>query len=159
MIVDLQYAGFLNSNSLWNTDIVNIPIFKFIKETSDEQKEIVVTIPENEVFGKRMEHFFEYYINNQDKFEVLIKNLQIFNNKITIGELDFIIRDVQLNQILHIELVCKFYLYIPDANNNNEFEKWIGPNKKDSLSKKIINLQQKQLPLLYKDETISALAN
>jgi uncharacterized protein len=38
-----------------------------------------------------------------------------------------------------------------------ELERWIGPNRKDTLLRKLVKLEQKQLPLLYREETTNAL--
>ncbi len=79
-----------------------------------------------------------------------LKNRQIANKNITIGELDFIIKEHDLFK--HIELVYKFYLYRP-TQEIAQISSWIGPNNKDSLVKKLTKLKEKQLPLLYASET------
>lgn len=156
--IDHQYNGFISSKPLWNGD----SLFGLSQLLDLKNFECVVKSPtgikirDNEVLGKRIEHFFEYYINSSKDYQLLVKNLQIFNDKITIGELDFVIKDIQKKFLLHIELVYKFYLYDPQRNKN-ELERWIGPNQKDSLLEKIAKLKQKQFPLLYQPETIHTL--
>ncbi len=153
-----QYLGFLNGNSLWNSEtLFGLSRFNF-EELSKEvarPNSISITIPDNEVLGKRIEVFFEYCIETSENYEVIAKNLQVFKEKITIGELDFLIRDLQNDKVIHIELIYKFYLY--DPSMNQEFDRWIGPNRKDSLLQKIDKLKNKQLPLLFRDETTSVL--
>lgn len=106
---------------------------------------------------------FEAYVKHSKKYELLVANLQInatpFSNpkeKETLGELDYIVRNLQTNQIIHIELACKFYLYDENAGAN-EAEKWIGPNRKDTLFDKLEKVKWKQFPLLHKEETIENL--
>ncbi|MFC4025994.1 DUF1853 family protein [Zunongwangia endophytica] len=103
------------------------------------------------VLGKRVERFFEFQISNSAKFEVLLSNIQIIEDKKTLGELDFILKEKNTNQHIHVELVYKFYVY--DPSFKNELSRWIGPNRKDSLLEKIDKLKSKQLPLLYKKKT------
>lgn len=159
MLLREQYLGFLKTSSLWkDRDLFYIYQFDFRKpqETNIIPETIPVIISSNEVLGKRIEHFFEYYIDSISQYTLVLKNLQIFKNKITIGEIDFIIKDNRREKLLHIELVYKFYLYLPQSNVT-ELEKWIGPNKKDRLVDKVNKLKEKQLPLLYHPETKAVL--
>lgn len=152
-----QYNGFISSKPLWNGDslfgLAQLDLKNFERDIKDPTK---IKIRDNEVLGKRIEHFFEYYINSSKHYHLLVKNLQIFKDKITIGELDFIVEDTSKKCLLHIELVYKFYLYDPQKSKN-ELERWIGPNQKDSLLEKVAKLKHKQFPLLYQPETKHAL--
>lgn len=107
------------------------------------------------VLGKRLEKFFEFGIQHSKKLELLAANLQVSREKITLGELDFIVQEKAVNTPIHIELVYKFYLY--DPSMSKEIERWIGPNRTDSLLKKIDKLTGKQLPLLYHAQTLEYL--
>lgn len=148
-----QYLGFLNSKTLLNSGYLSLQQFSFdkISKSSNLDGLVNIKINENEVLGKRIEHFFEYAIRSSDQYQLIAKNLQIFRDKITIGELDFIIKEVHSQLLIHIELVYKFYLYNP--NGKTEIDKWIGPNKKDALPFKLKKLKEHQLPLLSKSET------
>jgi len=88
---------------------------------------------------------------------LLASNLQIQGAKETLGELDYIVRSLKTDEIIHIELACKFYLYDENAAASEE-EKWIGPNRKDSLFDKLEKVKLKQFPLLHTGETIQKLA-
>ena len=103
------------------------------------------------VLGKRVEAFFEYQIQQSEDYELKIGNLQIIQNKKTLGELDFILEEIATGQLIHIELVYKFYVY--DPNIKEELARWIGPNRKDSLLEKVEKLKSKQLPLLQNKTT------
>ncbi|MBW1295893.1 DUF1853 family protein [Aquimarina litoralis] len=157
MAIHDQYLGFLDSKLLWKNDtLFELPQFDLKKTEYNPSLPINVAIHDNEVLGKRIEYFYEYYINSCTDYSVVVKNLQIFKDKITIGELDFIVENIKQNQLLHIELIYKFYIYIP-KKGDNELERWIGPNKKDNLLEKVAKLKNKQLPLLYRPETIEKL--
>ncbi len=99
---------------------------------------------------------FEAYLRQSNNFELLAANLQIHSAKETLGELDYIVRNLKTEKIVHIELACKFYLYDENAGALKE-QKWIGPNRKDSLFDKLEKVKLKQFPLLYTAETIEKL--
>ena len=103
------------------------------------------------VLGKRAERFFEYQIWHSNKYDLRLSNLQIIQNKKTLGELDFIVEEKDTGQLIHIELVYKFYVY--DPSYKEELARWIGPNRKDSLLEKVEKLKTRQLPLLHKNVT------
>ncbi len=158
MPIKNEYLGFLNSKPLW-IDKALLGISQFDIEELQENDILPdsseINIRDNEVLGKRIECFFEYCIINSDRYEVMAKNIQVYQGKITIGELDFLIKDHGDNKTLHIEVVYKFYLY--DSLIEGELQQWIGPNRKDTLLQKIEKLKTKQLPLLYRDETLPIL--
>jgi hypothetical protein len=97
-----------------------------------------------------------YYLEHNSPYKILTQNIQVFNKKTTIGELDFIIQHTATQQVIHVEQVFKFYLYVPDATLYQN-DPWIGPNYKDSFQQKMDKLTQKQFPLLYQEETRNAL--
>ncbi|EZH74124.1 hypothetical protein ATO12_14720 [Aquimarina atlantica] len=160
MSIKTEYLGFLNSKPLW-TNKTLLGLFPFDIEKvleNDVLPDVTeINIRDNEVLGKRIEFFFEYCITNTDRYEIIAKNIQVYQDKITIGELDFLVQDHSGNKTLHIEVVYKFYLYDPLLEG--ELQQWIGPNRKDTLLQKIEKLKTKQLPLLYREETLSILEN
>lgn len=142
-----QYKGFLNTPSLFEKN-ENFEMFSFsIKNDKDFNELELTPIPENLVLGKRVELFFKDTIENSLNHSILAANLQVIENKVTLGELDFLIKDTLNNELLHIELVYKFYVYDPKIDD--ELQRWIGPNRRDTLFYKIKKLQNKQLPLLH----------
>lgn len=109
------------------------------------------TISPRLVLGKRVEYFLQYYLEQQPYLQILTHNLQIIQEKKTIGELDFLYYNQQEKQHYHLEQVYKFYIYYP--TKGRDLEHWIGPNNKDSLVEKLDKLQQKQFPLLQHPAT------
>ena len=152
--INEQLVGFLNTPSLWyESELFNLKQFQLPNRAENNLNEIGSMLPQlssNFVLGKRMEIFFEYLLSQSNQYEVVAKNLQIFSKKVTLGELDFLVKDILEDVFYHIELVYKFYLY--DPGNEGETG-WIGPNRKDSLLQKISRLKNHQLPLLRKEET------
>lgn len=150
-----QLQGFLNTPPLGDKAIFyGFTQFQFPGIQETEYLSPAIEIPEldsNFVLGKRMEIFFDHLLKHSEKYEVIAKNLQIFKEKITLGELDFLVKDRITGTPYHIELVYKFYVYDPSIKD--PAARWIGPNRKDSLLHKLTKLEQQQLPLLYKEET------
>ena len=112
-----------------------------------ETSKSTVAIP-NIILGKQAEFLFEAYIASHPQWELIISNIQIQDGKLTIGELDYIIQNKTSEQLFHVELACKFYLFRPSKTNIFESQ-WIGPNLKDTLHDKVKKLQQHQFPLLH----------
>ena len=153
--LELQFQGFLATPPLWfKNDLFDLPQFEFPRAPLLSKETILAGSPSlltNFVLGKRAESFFDLALTHSDRFQVIAQNIQIQREKITLGEIDFLIQDSINIRQLHVELVCKFYVY--DPSFENELERWIGPNRKDTLLQKTEKLKQKQLPLLYKPET------
>ncbi len=78
-----------------------------------------------------------------DAFDRLATNLQIFENRATIGEVDLMTSHPDGH--LHIELAVKLYLGLPQYSES--LDGWVGPNPRDTLGKKYRHLRDKQLPL------------
>ena len=98
--------------------------------------------------GQQVERIVSALIKSSSNYELLYQNIQLIDQKITIGELDFILKEVQTDCCIHVELAYKFYLFNPKIEGRF-IDKWVGPNQKDSLSAKLIKLQKRQFPLLY----------
>ena len=153
--LELQFQGFLDTSPLWfKNDLFNLPQFEF-PETQPLSKDAILagspSLLTNFVLGKRAESYFSLALLQSEKFQVIAQNIQIQREKITLGEIDFLIEDTIKKRQIHVELVYKFYVYEPSFEN--EMERWIGPNRKDTLLQKVEKLKQKQLPLLYQPET------
>lgn len=102
------------------------------------------------LLGKRVERYVSHQIQQYDEIKILTENIQIQNQKTTVGELDCILK--QDETAIHLEVVYKFYLY-DSSVGDSELDHWIGPNRKDDLVKKLTKLKEKQLPLLYNKYT------
>lgn len=144
--IQKRYDGFLQTTCLWNESaIYNLHQFKI----DVNYTKIDVEIDEKLRLGKYIERFVSFEFEQEKSISILCENVQIQQNKITLGELDLIIS--RNNKPIHLEVIYKFYLY--DATVGvTEIEHFIGPNRKDSLVEKLKKLQEKQLPLLYSKE-------
>lgn len=148
-----QYLGYINSHQLWNENSLrgltqlNIEKINTSRLTSESKTRLRL--------GKRIEQFVSHELKQHNNIELLAENIQIRKDKITIGELDAIIK--QNREVIHLEIAYKFYLF-DSSVGQSEIESWIGPNRKDSLVEKLDKLKTKQLPLLYNPETQNTLS-
>ncbi len=138
-----RFIGYQKTKYLWTEYFDNLHMF--FTETCRKPP----SINKNLRLGKLVEQFVFHEIDQDERLDLTTSNIQIFNSKITIGELDCIIADDQ--GPIHIEIIYKFYLYDPQIKG--EINRWIGPNRNDSLVQKISKLKNKQLPLLHRSET------
>lgn len=98
----------------------------------------------NHRLGFYFERLWSYWLLHNGRYEMLAHNLQIMQDRHTLGELDFIVHDTQADQIEHWELAVKFYLGIPPLQ---EAQHWFGANTHDRLDLKYCHLVDKQLTL------------
>ncbi|WP_430408255.1 DUF1853 family protein [Kordia sp.] len=108
--------------------------------------------------GHMVEKVVAELIKASTNYKLLHENIQILEEKNTIGELDFILEEIHSNKIIHLELAYKFYLFDPSISEN-PFYNWIGPNRRDSLKEKLDKLKKKQFPLLFHNATNAKLTD
>lgn len=146
-LVQLQFNGYAQTSMLWKGELEGLNTFvNMVHSTGpysalDDSKHIRL--------GKLIEQFVLFELGQNESIAILKANVQIFKDQITIGELDCLLQ--HLAQYIHLEIVYKFYLY--DPSFPDELDRWIGPNRNDSLVQKLKKLKEKQLPLLYAPET------
>ena len=105
-------------------------------------------LPTNIRLGHLAEKIVSELIKSSTNFKVLYENVQVIEDIKTIGEIDFIIEEINSKQLIHMELAYKFYLFDPNISSE-PINNWIGPNRNDSLKEKLEKLKRKQFPLLY----------
>lgn len=138
-----RFEGFLKTPFLWkgvldNLQQFSIPLFQ---EKTASPFDLSNTVR----LGSYVEQLVFYQLENTENVQILAKNEQIIENKNTLGEIDCLLK---YNEVpIHIEIAYKFYLY-DDEVGGNFLEKWIGPNKRDSLVLKLNKVKEKQFPLL-----------
>lgn len=151
-----QFLGFYHTQALFDK-LDGLNQFKFEEinflDHNFDDLEIIQKLP----LGKRVEYFFEYYIKHSHRYNIVNKNIQIIKDGSTLGEIDFILFDKINNRYEHVELVYKYYLY--DIYFKKELDRYIGPNRNDTLLKKIDKLKNKQLPLLFNPATKEYISN
>ena len=110
--------------------------------------ELDFQLPTNIRLGHLAEKIVSELIKSSTNYEVLYENVQLIEDKRTIGEIDFIIKNKYTQQLIHMELAYKFYLFDPKISSKT-INNWIGPNRNDSLKQKLDKVRNSQFSLLY----------
>ena len=140
-----RIASILEANSL-DFSITGLQTFNL--SALNLATDLEFQLPTNIRLGHLAEKIVAELIKASTNYKVLYENTQIIEDKKTIGEIDFIIEEINTKQLIHMELAYKFYLF--DSNLSSEpIKNWIGPNRNDSLEEKLEKLKGKQFPLLY----------
>jgi len=141
------YQAYCKTNLLWkNRAVFN---FKQLELPQDISPVFLRKLERRLRLGQLAEQFVFNQIETSETITLLAENIQIQQNKQTLGELDALL--TVNDSPVHLEIVYKFYVY--DASlGASEVERWIGPNRKDSLIEKLTKLKEKQLPLLYSED-------
>lgn len=143
-----RFIGYSKTPLLWKSNNVNQ--LKQFDVDFNEINNISIDTNDYVRLGKLVEQFVLIQFKQNKSISIIARNLQIIHDKITIGEIDCLIK--YLKKYIHLEIVYKFYLY-DEHINTGELDHWIGPNRKDSLVFKLNKLKNKQLPLLHHFKT------
>ncbi|MGP4951952.1 DUF1853 family protein, partial [Psychrobacter sp. T6-1] len=80
-------------------------------------------------------------------YETLANNVQLYNGKQTVGELDLILYNHSEQLIEHWELAIKFFMGASPFTP----EHWVGINSNDNLQRKMTYMQTKQFRVVWVD--------
>ncbi|WP_247656647.1 DUF1853 family protein [Maribacter sp. MMG018] len=145
MYLSNQIKGFVNTPPLWSKSEFGIQQFEF--PYIDLSFYNAVAIPQKIRLGHQMEFIFKQLLDYCPAYEVLAHNIPIRQEKHTIGEIDFILKKIDDQQLLHIELTYKFYVVTIEVSD--PIHQLIGPNKRDSFFSKMKKIKDNQFPLLH----------
>ncbi len=84
-----------------------------------------IDFPAEKMLGKQAEYLFENWLKHSQRFQLLAANIQIQGETKTLGELDYVVRAIETNETLHIELACKFYV-LDETLGTKVSAQWIG---------------------------------
>ena len=104
----------------------------------------------NQKLGHLVEDAVACLIEASDRFDLVHRNLQLQPDpQTTLGELDFVLRDLQSGHFIHLELAAKFYLALPTPDGI----RLPGPDPADNYFTKLGRLRDHQLRLtqLHRD--------
>jgi len=108
----------------------------------------------NHLLGKCFESLVEYWLKFSTDKQLLSHNLQVFKGRNTIGEFDFVYRELSNNKVYHLECVGKFYIAQKNISDQSNF---IGPNAIDNLERKLNKLINEQILLSRTEAGMDAL--
>lgn len=125
-------------------------------DSHPEEGPLVLTEPPHYRLGLYVERLYECLIRDLLGWTVVARNLPIRAAGITLGELDFIVRNPHTRQHEHHEIAVKFYLgYL--ARNSTDV-RWYGPNARDRLDIKSGRMLHEQSQRCRLPETIATLS-
>lgn len=152
-MVKKQCIGFLNTPPLWVNEQFGIQQFDFPEVDLNSFKP--EPIPKKIRLGHQMEYVFKQLIIHSEKYEILLHNLPVRKGKQTIGEIDFILKDLQSEELIHVELTYKFYIINPEISE--PIHRLMGPNRRDMFFTKMEKIKNEQFQLLHSEEGINTL--
>ena len=101
----------------------------------------------------RLGHYYErlvdYWLRNDPSFELIAAGRQIAQAGNTVGEIDFLIRDLETSRLLHIETAVKFYIGLSPTS---DLEHWYGRSRNYKFRYKLDHLANRQLGILDRPE-------
>jgi len=128
-----EYLALYDRHEAWlrRLDADPQPLLTFCAQSRDHR------------LGRYAEDLLQFWLAAPDnpEFEQIASHVPLRENGITLGEPDFLVRERASGKLWHIELALKFYLGTAD-------QQWLGPNRQDSLARKLDHLCRHQLPLL-----------
>ena len=140
-----RIISILKANSL-DSSITGLPTFNL--PDLNLVNDLGFPLPTNIRLGHLVEKIVSELIKSSTNFKVHYENIPLIEDKKTIGEIDFILEEIETKAFIHMELAYKFYLWDPSLSMEL-IDNWIGPNRNDSLKEKLEKIKSKQFPLLY----------
>lgn len=120
-----------------------LPRLRALDDDPTELNQSLAQLPSSRL-GIRFEALLSFWLNDHSDhwhdFELLAKNIQLKDEKRTIGEVDFIIENKITGDIEHWELSLKFYL---GEGALQPFD-WRGLNDRDTFGRKIKHTLERQ---------------
>lgn len=123
-------------------------------DQNPEQGPSLITEKPHPRLGLYFERLYECLMAEVLGWDVLARNLPIRSEGITLGELDFVLRNPHTKGIEHHEIAIKFYLGYALSSGET---RWYGPNANDRLDIKTQRLLEHQSQRSQLAETVSAL--
>ncbi|WP_339651562.1 DUF1853 family protein [Halopseudomonas pelagia] len=119
----------------------------------------VLTEAANPRLGMYFESLYACLLTDVLGWDLLVRNLPIRRGGITLGELDFVVRNPHSGLVEHHEIAVKFYLgYIqPGSVDSEQNVSWYGPNARDRLDLKTRRLLDEQSQRTALPEAVAAL--
>jgi hypothetical protein len=106
--------------------------------------ERLLSAQKDQRLGNYFETLWAYALQLNPRYQLIERNLQVYDGDRTLGEMDFIVLDNMTGRCAHWELAIKFYLGVGNTVNQDA---WHGPGKKDRLDLKVDHLLSRQVLL------------
>lgn len=107
--------------------------------------------------GEHFENIVHFHLKNNEQISDIHRNIQIKRDKITLGEMDFLLR--LGSQWVHLEVALKLYLLDSTGDSSSPgLEGFIGTRRDDCLAAKWQRMLTHQLTLSQRPEAQAVLA-
>ena len=108
---------------------------------------------------QKLGHLYEDALRSlllqSSQLDLLDHHVQVFDaDRITIGEMDYILRDRNTGELIHLELAVKFYLAVREKGDWH----FPGPDPRDNWQRKLARLRDHQLQLSQRHESLALFA-
>ena len=161
LLRDLAWAlsspGLISRNTpkcIWQNDLFFAqqwelfqPLFAELKSDATPLMNYMATIKDQR-YGHYFESLWAFWLARHPKYELIGQQIPIRNSIQTLGEFDFILRDRQTGEGIHLEVAIKFYL---KHGSNKHMYDWVGTRHNDTLGRKISHMEDHQLHLSKHD--------
>ncbi len=130
---------------------------RFLEELDENPQRLTgfIANQNSRLIGKYFENLVKFWLLfGIHSYELIASNLQVNSRGRTIGEFDFILRDNTNGKFIHLEVAGKFFMAY---RNTGKWSDFIGPNGIDNLEVKLKRLQNGQMLLTQKPESIELL--
>lgn len=131
------------------------PLFDFdgeVPEVPDDDIDALIPARSSKL-GSYFEALALTLLKNHPDYRVLANNLPLHHNGRTLGEVDLLLINTKTDQILHLELALKFYLW---TDGDGLEQGWIGAGLHDFFPKKLNRLLDHQLPIAQIAQSLGA---
>lgn len=140
--LDLTHRFELHSNSVWCTHFQNyLSRLRFLDHHPHALETFLSQLKSTRL-GLRFEYLMWFWLLDRDyhAYQLIGHSIQQYQAKNTLGELDFLIRNHDTNEVEHWEVALKYYL----GEYNLSLKYWYGLNRSDTLQRKLTHFTQKQ---------------
>ncbi len=141
----LRYEGYRATPPLWE-QVESFP-YPQISLGSESGQPFSTEPQAKQRLGKLVETFVYHDLQHLPDISWIADGLQIQKNNRTVGEIDALYYDGGVP--VHLEVAYKFYLFDTLTRHADPLTQWIGPNRRDNLSRKLHKLRHRQFPLLF----------
>lgn len=148
-----QFLGFLDTPPLWTQEQFGIRQFEF--PNIDTSNLVLKPVPQRIRLGHQMEEVFRQLMDASAEYDLILHNIPVKNGNRTIGEIDFILREIRTSKLLHVELTYKFYIIDPSISE--PIHQLMGPNRRDMFFTKMEKVKHRQFPLLHDPNGVKVL--
>lgn len=140
--LQLQHDFSLHSNSMWQQHFKSyLPRLKHLDQNPTELHIFLAQLKSTRL-GLRFEMLIWFWLldHRYHAYQLLGHSIQMIDGSRTIGELDFLVKNTQTQQVEHWEVALKYYLGEADLSLNT----WYGLNRSDTLARKLQHFTHKQ---------------